>query len=279
MPEGDTIRRIADALGRALAGRVVTAFETAYAHLARVDDDQPVAGRRVERVRAVGKHLLIEFSGGLVLRTHMRMSGRWHLYRHGERWRGSNAAIRIVIATPEYVAVAFDVVDAELVPSASLARVGPLPHLGPDLLDAAFAEAQAIANLRACGDRPMGDVLLDQRVMAGVGNVFKSEILFVCGVHPWTTARALDEDAVVKVVRTARRLLRLNAGVGASATGGRLAGRRTTGRLNPAEQLWVYGRRGRPCFRCGSTIESGKQGAAARTTYWCPVCQPGPAGR
>lgn len=279
MPEGDTIRRTADALACALTGGVVTAFETAYAHLARVDDDQPIAGRRVERVRAVGKHLLIEFSGGLVLRTHMRMSGRWHVYRHGERRRGPDAAVRIVIATPEYVAVAFDVVDAELVPSASLARVGPLAHLGPDLLDASFAEATAIANLRASGDRPIGEALLDQRVMAGVGNVFQSEILFVCGIHPWTVASALAEADAAKVVRTARRLLRLNAGVGANAPGGLLVGRRTTGRLNPAERLWVYGRRGRPCFRCGSPIEAGKQGLAARTTFWCPRCQPGPAGR
>ena len=280
MPEGDTIHRTAAALHRALAGHIVTAFETARAHLARMDDDEPIVGRRVEAVRAAGKHLLVEFSDDLVLRTHMRMSGRWHLYRHGERWRGPDAAVRVVIATAQFVAVAFDVVDAELVRATALARHRALARLGPDLLDPSFVEADAIANVRACGDRPIGEVLLDQRVMAGVGNVFKSEILFVVGIHPGAMASSLDEDAVVKLVRTARRLLQVNASNGPNAGSGPFAARRrTTGRLNPAERLWVYGRSRRPCFRCGSPIAAAKQGVAARTTYWCPRCQPGPRAR
>jgi endonuclease-8 len=277
VPEGDTIHRTAAVLHHALGDRVVTAFETVYPHLSRIDNDAPVVGRRVAAARAVGKHLLIEFSGGLVLRTHMRMSGRWHVYRRGERWRGPDAAVRIVIATADVVAVAFDVVDAEFVPAASLARHRALARLGPDLLDPSFAEGDAMARLRACGSRPIAEVLLDQRVMSGVGNVFKSEILFVCGVHPWTPTGALDDDAAVDLVRAARRLLQVNASDGPRAANGPFAGRRrTTGRLNPAERLWVYGRGGRPCFRCGSAIKSAKQGLAARTTYWCPGCQRGP---
>lgn len=279
MPEGDTIHRTADVLSRALAGRLVTAFETAYAHLARVNDDQRIVGRRVEAVRAAGKHLLIELGGGLVLRTHMRMSGRWHVYRRGEPWRGPDAAVRIVIGTEEFVAVAFDVIDAEFITPASLAGHRVLAQLGPDLLDPSFAEIEAIGNLRACGDRPVGEALLDQRVMAGVGNVFKSEILFVCGVHPWTATSALDDAALARVVRTGRRLLQVNAPDWSRAAIGPPTGRRTTGRLNPAERLWVYGRRGRPCLRCGSPVAAAKQGTAARITFWCPHCQPGPAAR
>lgn len=275
MPEGDTIHRTAAALQRALGGQLVTAFETTLAQLARADDDTPVAGRRVAAVRAVGKHVLVDFSGGLVLRTHMRMRGRWHLYRPGERWRAPAAAARIVVTTDAYVAVAFDVIDAELAKPAAPGRHPVLARLGPDLLGASFEETEAVARLRAAGDRPVGQALLDQRVMAGVGNVFKSEVLFVCGVHPATPAGALPEETAADVVRAARRLLSINVS-GAAAQSGRPAAwqRRTTGRLNPAERLWVYGRRGRPCLRCGTPIEAAKQGPDARVTYWCPACQP-----
>jgi len=271
MPEGDTIFRTAQALHRALAAGTVTRFETAYAHLARVDTDRPIVGRTIESVTAHGKHLLIRFSGDLVLRTHMRMSGRWHVYRPGERWRAPARAVRIVIGTAAAVAIALDVVDAGFIDGRRLARVAPLADLGPDLLAERFDEGDAAARLRACGAREIGEVLLDQRVLAGAGNVFKSEVLFVCGVHPRWHAGALTDDQARAIVRTARRLLRANVAAPPATAG---AMRRTTGRLNPAERLWVYGRRGRPCRRCGSPIASDKQGVAARSTFWCPRCQP-----
>ena len=177
MPEGDTIARAAAALHRALAGRVVTAFATGLAPLARVDDDTPIAGRTIEHCRSAGKHLLMAFSGGLLLRTHMRMSGSWHLYRPGERWQRPARAARIRIDTDAWVAVAFDVPVAEFVREADLHRHRPLAMLGPDLADPSFDRADALARITASGDRAIGEVLLDQRVVAGIGNVLRSETL------------------------------------------------------------------------------------------------------
>ncbi|RPJ75037.1 MAG: Fpg/Nei family DNA glycosylase [Acidobacteria bacterium] len=264
MPEGDTIFRAARTLHAALAGRVVTSFETALATLDRVDQDTPLAGRTVERVRSVGKHLLIEFSGDLVLRTHMRMSGSWHVYRPGERWRRPRSAMRIVLATDAYVAVAFDVPVAEFLTGRELARHRELKALGPDLLDAAFDAASALERLRARQDRSIAEALLDQRAMAGVGNVFKSEALFVAGVHPLRLVSAVSDEELGRAIETARTLMRANVFGG---------GRRTTRMMNPDARLWVYGRTGRPCRRCGMAIESRKEGEEARATYWCPRCQ------
>jgi endonuclease-8 len=276
VPEGDTIHRTAQALHRALIGGTVTRFESAYPHLNRVDTDAPVVGRTIDAVTAHGKHLLVHFSGALVLRTHMRMSGRWHVYRPGERWRAPSWAVRIVIGTAQAVAVALDVVDAEFRDTRRAPRTDVLADLGPDLLSGHFDEDEAVRRLQARGEMEIADALLDQRVMAGVGNVFKSEILFVSGIHPRAGVRSLDEEALRTSVRAARRLLLANAGRPANPRAGY---RNTTGRLNPAERLWVYGRRGRPCLRCGTPVASAKQGVGARTTFWCPQCQPQGAPR
>jgi endonuclease-8 len=264
MPEGDTIFRAARTLHAALAGRVVTSFETALATLDRVDQDRPLAGRTIRQVRSLGKHLLVHFSGDLVLRTHMRMSGSWHVYRPGERWQRPRAAMRIVISTSEYVAVAFDVPVAEFLTEARLARHSGLRALGPDLLADSFSVPAALERLRARPDGTIAETLLDQRVMAGVGNVFKSEALFVAGVRPLRLVSALSDEEVGRVVEAARTLMRANVHRG---------GRRTTRMMNPNAMLWVYGRGGRPCRRCGTPIESCKQGVDARGTYWCPRCQ------
>jgi endonuclease VIII len=274
MPEGDTIFRTAHTLQLALAGHVVTGFETVLPALARVHHDQPVTGRTVTAVRSAGKHLLIELTGDLVLRTHMRMSGSWHIYRPGERWRRGRQAMRIVIATSEYVAVAFDVPVAEFLSSHDLERHGELNALGPDLLDEEFDASEAVRRLHAAATAPLGDALLNQRLLAGVGNVFKSEVLFVCRLDPFRTVGSLDEAQVTELVKAARRLLRDNVvqplGSGEPTWGG---ARRTTRSLNPAARLWVYGRGGKPCRRCGTAIEYRKQGPDARGTYWCPKCQ------
>ena len=182
MPEGDTIFRAARTLHAALAGRLVTSFETGLATLDRVDQDTPLAGRTVERVRSVGKHLLMEFSGDLVLRTHMRMHGSWHVYRPGERWWRSRAAMRVVVSTEAYIAVAFEVPVAEFLTARQLARHREVSALGPDVLGESFSAEAALERFRARPDTPIADALLNQRVIAGVGNVFKSETLFVAGV-------------------------------------------------------------------------------------------------
>ena len=267
MPEGDTVARAAAVLHEALSGQTVTRFTTALAHLARVDDDTPIGGRSVERCSATGKHLLVAFSGDLVLRTHLRMHGSWHLYQPGERWQRPPRAMRLVIETATRVAVAFDVPDAEFVRGDRLARSRALARLGPDLLDPGVAIATVAARLVAEGDRPLGQALLDQRVAAGLGNVYRSELLFLAALHPETSAGSLTPAAAVALVETAVRLLRAN-------TVASVATRNTTGRTAPGKALWVYNRTTRPCRRCGTPIRSAADGLEARRVYWCPACQP-----
>ena len=273
MPEGDTIFRSARTLKAALAGRTVTAFESRFASLDRHVVDAPLAGQTVLDVRAVGKHLLMEFSGGLVLRTHMRMNGSWHVYRPGERWRRGRAAMSILIATDAFVAVAFDVPVAEFVPAARLGRHEPLARLGPDLLAESFDAGEAAARLAARGNDPVAVALIDQSVMAGAGNVYKSEALFLAGIHPGRRVSTLTDEEIRHLISKLRALMRAN--VADPAAGGLdVRGyRRTTRLADPAARLWVYGRTGRPCRRCGTPIRYGKQGEEARGTYWCERCQ------
>ncbi len=275
MPEGDTVFRAARALNRALAGEKVIAFETAYAPLASVDDNTPIADRFIDRVESRGKWLLIYFSGDLILLTHMLMHGSWHIYRRGERWQRPRRHMRIVITTEHFEAVAFDVPIAQFHTSRSLERHAALPKLGPDLLQSSFDEDEAALRLRAHSGEEIANVLLDQQVMAGIGNVFKSEICFVCGIHPFRLIATLTGKDIQCLVDTARR--QLSANVLESSTDGPVTysgNRRTRRTSNEGERLWVYRRQGRPCRRCGTVILMRKQGAGARSTYWCPECQP-----
>jgi endonuclease-8 len=202
----------------------------------------------------------------------MRMNGSWHIYRAGERWRRPRTAMRIVLTTDEYVAVGFDIPVAEFLTARDLRRHPGLNRLGPDLLSAGFDEATALARFRLAGNRPVGDVLLDQRVMAGVGNVFKCEVLFVSGVEPFRPVSAITDEEARTLIGVARDLLGANV-VEHGSRGALRAHRRTTRFMNPAASLWVYGRGGKPCRRCGTPIECRKQGESARLTYWCPKCQ------
>jgi endonuclease VIII len=277
MPEGDTIFRAARTLHRALAGKPVVRFETALAQLSRVDDDAPIAGRTVERVRSVGKHLLVEFSGDLVLRTHMRMAGSWHVYRPGERWQRPRSAMRVVVETADFQAVAFDVPVAEFRTARELVRDPAVARLGPDVLDPAFEEAEAVARLRERGGLGIGEALLDQRALAGIGNVFKSEACFAERVHPFTSVAALDEATLLRLVRTARRFLEMNVRESSGRGMVTYTGlRRTTRRGDPSARLWVYGRAGKPCRVCGGSIVREVRGLEERSTYFCPRCQQPP---
>ena len=275
MPEGDTIFRAARALNKSLAGATVTGFETAYAQLASANDNASVTGRVIEKVEARGKWLLIHFSGDLILVTHMLMSGSWHIYRPGEYWKRPRAQMRVIIRTAQYEAVAFAVPVAQFHTARSLERNTAIPKLGPDLLKEDFAENEAKARIRARGDEEIGNVLLDQKVMAGIGNVFKSEICYVCGIHPFRPVSSLSDREIDCLVDSARKLMVANV---TEASGDQIVThtglRRTTGRSDPSARVWVYRRKGEECRRCGSIIEMRRQGPGARSSYWCPECQP-----
>ena len=276
VPEGDTIYRAAAAMHRALAGRVVTRFESVYPAVTRIAEDRPVVGRTIESVSARGKHLLITFSGGLVLRTHLRMNGSWHLYKTGVRWQRPARDMRVLVAADGVEAVGFNVPVAELLTARDLARHAQLSALGPDLLDPAFDPAEATRRMRASQRAAIGEALLNQRVLAGIGNVFKSEILFLAGLDPFTPVAAMSDSDIERLVGIAREQLAANV-MTRSQTLSSAIGRTTTRSLDPNKRLWVYGRGGKPCYRCGDPIEARKTGLDARLTYWCPRCQGGSA--
>jgi endonuclease-8 len=272
MPEGDTIFRAAQTLHRALAGRVVTHFDSMFPALTRVDVDTPIVGRTIASVTARGKHSLMAFSGDLVLRTHMRMNGSWHIYRPGERWQRPPREMRVLVGTDAFVAVGFNVPDAEFLTTPALDRHRQLQQLGPDLLDPAFDRAEALRRMRDHDRDAIADVLLNQRVMAGIGNVFKCEILFMAGVHPFAPTGTLSLETLERIVDISVTQLGVNV-VNRSRTLAPAFGRRTTGSLHPAKGMWVYGRVGEPCRRCGEIVRLSKTGQDARLTYWCPGCQ------
>lgn len=262
MPEGDTIHRAAQVLHAALAGKRVTKFETVLPQLDRV----ALEGRTIERVVAAGKNLIMDFSGDLHLRTHMRMHGSWHIYRPGERWRKRRDEMRIVIATEDFVAVAFNVPVAELHDSRSLARQEDMLRIGPDLLGETFDEDEAVRRIRERADSEIAEVILNQRVVSGIGNEFKSEVLFLAGIPPFALVGELDDAKLRELLRASRKVMQMNVRK-------RRPGRETTGSLDPSRRKYVYGRGGDACRKCGTPIEYAKQGRDVRGTYWCPRCQ------
>jgi endonuclease VIII len=279
MPEGDTIYRAARALQRAIGGKVVIGFETRLAKLARVDDDAPLSGRVVEKVESRGKWCLVYFSGDLILVTHMLMTGSWHLYRPGERWKMPQSAMRVVVRTADWEAVAFNVQVAEFYTARALERSSNVPKLGPDILADEFTVENGVARLAAYGrdnpDAEIAVVLLNQRVMAGLGNVYKSEVAFASGVNPFRAMRTITPREMEVMVEFAQRYMKANVvdgkGDGIVTYSGN---RRTTRAMDREERLWVYGRQGQECRRCGALVMMRKQGVQARSTYWCPECQP-----
>ena len=280
MPEGDTIFRTARALGRALAGQSITVFRSTYPLLTRFNEDTPLIGQLVERVESRGKWLLIHFSGGATLATHMLMSGSWHIYRPGEPWQKPASHLRILIENRDFVAVGFHVPVAQMHTAQSLARDRRIPRSTLDVLSVEFDQRAAVFRLLAHSEEEIADVLLHQEVMAGVGNVFKSEICFLAGLNPFRKVGTLSRDQAEEAVVLARRLLAANVleDSGDCVVTFRGLHRRTTHESDPAASLWVYGRRGEPCRRCGEPIRRRLQGPDARVTFWCPRCQPMPDG-
>src|ERR1700761_8866577 len=279
MPEGDTIYRAARALQKAIGGKVVTGFDTGLAKLARVNDDAPLMGRAIEKVESRGRGCLIFFSGDLIVVTHMLMSGSWHLYRTGEKWWMGRDRMRVVIRTEDWEAVGFNIPVAEFYTARSLERSSQVPKLGPDVLSDEFTVEAGVARLREYGrENPEAEiavVLLNQRVLAGLGNVYKSEVAFAAGVNPFRAMRTMTRREMEAMVEISQRYMRANvvdgAGDGIVTYSGN---RRTTHSSNRKERLWVYGRQGQECRRCGTAVMMRKQGVQARSTYWCPECQP-----
>jgi endonuclease-8 len=280
VPEGDTIFRTARALGRALAGKPLTGFRSTYPLLTRFDDETPLAGQTVEAVESRGKWLLIHFSGGGTMATHMLMSGSWHIYRPGERWQQPRVNMRIVLENSEYIAVGFRVPVAKMLRPEELARAKKIPAPAIDVLSEEFNAEEVARRVIAHGGEEIADVLLHQEVLAGVGNVFKSEICFVTGVNPFCKVGALSGATVAGLIAQAQKLVAANvledSGDAIVTYGGRR--RRTTHESDPGASLWVYGRNGEPCRRCGEPVRRRIQGPDARVTFWCANCQPMPDG-
>jgi endonuclease-8 len=269
MPEGDTLFRTAAGLRPYLVGRDVRAARAQGP--GPVPQVQRVVGRRIDAVEAQGKNLLIRFDGGLELRTHLRMNGSWHRYRPGERWRRPPGRARLVLEVDGAVAVCFDAPVVELFETRTEHLHPSLSQLGPDLLAPAFDGADVHRRLRAPerAELEIGVALLDQRAMAGVGNVYKNEILWLERVSPFAHVADLDDATVDRLVATAHRLL--NANVDARRGPERIT---TAGDRGAPGALYVYGRAGRPCRRCRTRIAVTRQGTdLPRSTYWCPTCQ------
>jgi endonuclease VIII len=260
MPEGDTLHRTASGLAPHLVGRSVTAarVRTGGPQVARI------VGASITSVEAVGKNLLIRFDNGLELRTHLRMTGSWHRYRPGEPWRRPAARARLVIEVPGAVAVCFDAPVIELFETRAEAIHPTLGRLGPDLLDAGWGSGHADEALRRLRDpararATISEVLLDQRAVAGIGNIWRNETLFHERVDPWAPVAEIDDPTLQRLVARARELLR-----------------RSVDTPSGRSPMWVYRRAGRPCRRCGTLVLSAPLNTAIpRTTYWCPTCQHG----
>ena len=249
MPEGDTVFRTADKLRTALEGRVLTRCDVRVPRFAAVD----LSGQTVDEVLSRGKHLFIRV-GAASIHSHLKMDGAWII----GRVRAPAYKIRIVLETAESRASGIDLGVLEVLDRAT--DMTAVEHLGPDLLGEDWSAQTAAANLMADPDRPLAEALLDQRVMAGVGNVFANELCFVFGLLPGTAVAQLPDP--VRLATRAQQMLWAN----------RLRiNRTTTGNTRPGQDVWVYGRAGLPCRRCGTRIETDKGGD--RVTYWCPTCQ------
>ncbi len=264
MPEGDTVWRTAMHLDKALSGQVLLASDFRVPSYATLD----LTGRRVLRTVARGKHLLTRIGEGdeaLTLHTHLKMEGSWHLYHEGTSWRRPAHTARVVLRTAEWTAVGFSLGVVEVLPVAEEESV--VAHLGPDLLGPDWDLDEAARRVSADPDRSVGEAILDQRNVAGIGNMYKSELCFLLGLNPWLPVR--DVPDVRALLRQSKRVLEANKMRTAQAT---------TGDTRRGKQLWVYRRDKQPCRRCGTSIRVAMQGPESeeRATYWCPHCQPDP---
>jgi endonuclease-8 len=263
MPEGDTVHQAAKRLHGALAGKVLTRSDLRVPRYATAD----LTGRAVLDVTPRGKHLLTRIEGGLTLHSHLMMDGAWKVYAAGQRWSGGPAhQIRAILGTGDSTVVGYRLPVLELLRTADEHRA--VGHLGPDILGPGWDPGKALENLLRDPARPLGEAILDQRNLAGIGNVYKSELCFLLRATPWLPVGDLPAEHAARLPALAKRLLEANRDRPA---------RNTTGRRE--QNLFVYGRAPRPCLRCGAPVQIADQGDGSRErpTYWCPACQWGPA--
>lgn len=264
MPEGDTIHRAATRLQSVLQGETIERAESRWLGGAA----SSLSGRRIDQVSARGKHLLVHLDDGRVLHSHMGMSGSWHIYRPGETWQKPAHRAAIWLECPQVCVVCFTPKLLELLTNTALRRHDYLNRLGPDLLAGPRSDDEVLARFRQCNNLPIGEAVLNQTIVSGIGNVYKSELLFLLGWHPRTLVRELSDEQILKLTAMSSELMAQN-----------LSGRpRTTRHSLDGGRFHVYHRSGEPCYRCGTTIEVIRQGDAGRTTYFCPRCQAASTG-
>ena len=262
MPEGDSVYRFAAKLRPVLEGQAILAARSHGPGPA--PQVQRIVGATCTAVRSQGKNMLISFDNGLVLRGHLRMNGTWHVYRPDEPWRIPEREARLVLEVDGATVVNFSAPVIELLEERALTVHAPIGNLGPDLLDEEFDLVEAFRRLRdpSRAELTVGDAIMDQRALAGIGNIWKNESLFYAGLNPWRRVAELSDAELALVVEKAQALLRASVGKPNSLNV----------RFRPA--MYVYGRGGQACRRCYSRLRSGPQGVDIRHTVWCPKCQP-----
>ncbi len=267
MPEGDTIYRTAASIRKWMGGRTVTAAQSQVVGLKL----QNLVGRAIVGVEPHGKHLVISFGTRpeldddepVALHSHMRMSGSWHVYSTDAEWQRPLRQANVIITAKDRLAVCFNAPIVSLLAERDVQRGTTIGKLGPDVLVDPFSAAAVVVRARATrNDDAVGEVLLDQRVVAGIGNIYRCESLFLEGIHPWTIVSQLSDEQLAALVTTASTIMRANLGKPVGRDFG-----------NGESKTWVYGRGQLPCRNCATVVQSRKQGTQARTAYWCSSCQ------
>jgi endonuclease-8 len=259
MPEGDTIFRTAARLRPVLVGGSIQAARARQ----RAFPADSLIGRVFTAVEARGKHLLMHLDDGRTIHSHLGMHGSWHLYRIGEAWQKDRRWAALILEIPDIVCGCFSPQVLQLLSADQLRRHPHLAQLGPDLLAEQVDDAELLRRFRVHDGAPIGEAVMNQTIVSGIGNVYKSEVLFLTRTNPWTTVGCLSDAQILGIAQTARHWLAKNLSGAARRTRSSLDGQR----------LWVYGRSGKPCFVCGRPIELRRQGDLGRTTYWCAQCQ------
>ena len=259
MPEGDTIYRTARRLRSVLDGKTVQAAESREPSI----EASAFLGRAVVSTEARGKHLLVHFDDGNVLHSHMGMTGSWHVYAPQQDWRKPKRQAALVLDVGDSVCVCFSPKLLEFMTTTAMRRHRYLARLGPDLMEDRFSISEAIQRCRIHDPSPLGEIVMNQTVVSGIGNIYKSEVLFLTRHNPFKNGRSLDDEAWKSILSRARELMHSNrSGVPRRTRFGR-----------DGNRLWVYGRLSKPCLKCGEIIRMQRQGDLGRSTYWCPACQ------